>query len=58
MIGIIVTIYIVVAVCSIPFVGLSEKHYGDSNWFRYCIFWPLYVIRWLVTNAILAFKGL
>jgi len=58
LIPVLVVIYIVVMVGTLPFVALSEKHYGDDNWFRYSIFWPAYVLRWLVVNFILAIKGL
>ena len=31
----------------------------DTNTsFRYALFWPLYAIRWLVENILLAIKGL
>jgi hypothetical protein len=56
-IEVLVVIYIVVAGVSAPFVVLSEKHYGDDNWFRYCIFWPAYVVRWLIINAWRAVQG-
>lgn len=56
--NIIIVIYILVAGVSAPFVGLSEKHYGDDNWFRYCIFWPVYVFRWIIINAWRAVRGL
>jgi hypothetical protein len=51
------TIYIFVALASIPFIALSEKGGGDDNWFRYCIFWPAYVVRWLIINAWRAVQG-
>ena len=55
---VLVVIYILVAGVSVPFVGLSQKHYGDDNWFRYCIFWPVYVVRWIIINAWRAVQGL
>ncbi len=58
LITVLFVIYILVAMVSAPFVGLSEKHYGDDNWLRYCIFWPAYVIRWLIVNAWRAVQGL
>ena len=54
---VLVVIYITVAGVSVPFVGLSEKGCGDDNWFRYCIFWPAYVVRWLIINAWRAVQG-
>lgn len=53
-----ISVYLVVALTSAPFIMLNEKNYGDSNWIRYCIFWPAYVLHWIIRNAILAVRGL
>ena len=42
-----------------PFFWVAhEDEYSRSQCMRYSVFWPIYLVRWLITNAILAFKGI
>lgn len=50
--------YVAIAATIFPFAHMNDMTLSVSTSLRYCIFWPAYVIHWIVRNAILAIKGI